>query len=416
MREKLTAYVRALFRNAADTPRNRELEEEILQNTLDRFDDLIANGVSAESAYAQAVANIGNVESLLERSPGQHQSQTEAQKKSVRKGALIATAVVIGILLLLLVGMLVLFGLNFTGHQSRGFGRYDDPEDVVENRFEAVEDRVEHWVEGVENTVEGALEQAIDGGIAGFEYHYANADSFSVGPAEVEPRNVNRLVIDWIAGSVTVKPYEGDTISISEPEQNKEKDRLRWRQEDDTLTIRYCASTGTGSVGAKDLTVKIPTGLWSALKYVQISTVSADAQVTGLEAGELQFDSTSGALSAEGSYFVLDLDTTSGNVEFAGMAKDVEIDTVSGDVIMDFLETPNALSFDSASGDLTLVLLDNRSIELDFETVSGDFHNEFGIFQHRDDEMVFEGTERGKPAELEVDTVSGDVKIEKAAS
>ena len=406
--------MRSLFIGAADTPRNRDLEEEILQNTLDRYDDLITDGVSAESAYAQAVANIGNVESLLERPPVQYQPQTEPQKKSAGKSALIAAAVIIGILLLLLVGMLVLFGLNFTGHQS--FDRYDDPGDVVENRFEAVEDRVEHWVEDVENTVEDTVEQAIDGGIAGFDYHYANADGFNVGTAEVETRNVNRLVIDWIAGSVTVEPYEGDTISISEPEQDKEKDRLRWRQEDDTLTVRYCASTGSGSVGAKELTVKIPKGLWSALKYVQISTVSADARVSGLEAGELQFDSTSGALSAEGSYFVLDLDTSSGNVEFAGMAKDVEMDTVSGDAVMDFSETPKALSFDSSSGDLALILPENRSIELDFETVSGDFHNEFGIFQNRDDEMVFEGTERGEPAELEVDTVSGDVKIEKAAS
>ena len=36
MREKLTEYVRNLFRNAPNNQHNRELEEEILQNSLDR--------------------------------------------------------------------------------------------------------------------------------------------------------------------------------------------------------------------------------------------------------------------------------------------------------------------------------------------------------------------------------------------
>lgn len=396
MREKLTAYVRSLFRNAADTPRNRDLEEEILQNTLDRYDDLLADGASAESAYAQAVANIGNVESLLERPPVQYQPQREPQKKSAKRGALIAAVVVIGVLLLLLIGMLVLFGLNSTGHQSRGFGRYDDPEDRIENRFEAVEDRVEQWAEGVENAVEGAVESAIESGIAGFDYHYANEDSFSVGAVEAEAGNTNRLVIDWIAGSVTVETYDGDTISVSEPEQEKEKNRLRWRQEGDTLTIRYCASTGSGEVGSKDLTVKVPADLASTLRYVQINTVSADAYVSGLEISELQFDSTSG------------------NLEFSGWAWDTEVDTVSGTAELSFADTPDELSFDSTSGDLVLFLPDKRDFEVSFETVSGDFHNNFGTYRQHDGEMYFEGTNRGKLAELEFDTVSGDVRIEKA--
>ena len=50
MREQLRAYVLRLFAQAPDTQRNRELREEILQNTLDRFDDLIAQGVPEENA------------------------------------------------------------------------------------------------------------------------------------------------------------------------------------------------------------------------------------------------------------------------------------------------------------------------------------------------------------------------------
>ena len=65
MREKLIAYVRSLFRNAADTPRNRDLEEEILQNTLDRYDDLIAEGKAPEAAYRLSIMGIGDLSEIL---------------------------------------------------------------------------------------------------------------------------------------------------------------------------------------------------------------------------------------------------------------------------------------------------------------------------------------------------------------
>ena len=41
MREQLTQYVNLLFAGAQDTD---EIRAEILQNTLDRYDDLIAQG------------------------------------------------------------------------------------------------------------------------------------------------------------------------------------------------------------------------------------------------------------------------------------------------------------------------------------------------------------------------------------
>lgn len=415
MREKLTAYVRNLFREAADTPRNRDLEEEILQNTLDRYDDLIADGVSPESAYAQAVANIGNIGSLLEQPVHQPQTGPVQERRSGRRVIALVIAIVVVIALVVTAGMVLLFGLNFAGSSNRGFGRYEDPEDVFENRIDSMEESMEHWAEGVETELEDALQSAIDSGFAGFDYHYANEDSFTIGSAEVKAGNTNRLVIDWVAGSVTVETYDGDTISISEPEQEKEKNQLRWRQEGDTLTIRYCASTGSGQVGAKDLTVQIPAELADKLQYVQINTTSAETNVSGLKAGELQFDSTSGELDVSGAYRILDVDTTSGGMKFAGEVKNVEIDTVSGDVTMNCSETPDELSFDSTSGDLELLLPERRSFEASYDTVSGDFHNEFGGIQFRGDEMYFEGTEGGNPAELEFDTVSGDVRIEKAA-
>lgn len=65
MREKLITYVDFLFAGAPKTARTEEIKAEILQNTLDKFDDLVAEGKSPEAAYSLAVSGIGDIGELL---------------------------------------------------------------------------------------------------------------------------------------------------------------------------------------------------------------------------------------------------------------------------------------------------------------------------------------------------------------
>lgn len=65
MREKLITYVDFLFAGVPQTPDMVETKAEILQNTLDKFDDLVAQGKSPEAAYSLAVAGIGDVSEFL---------------------------------------------------------------------------------------------------------------------------------------------------------------------------------------------------------------------------------------------------------------------------------------------------------------------------------------------------------------
>lgn len=65
MRDKLIQYVNGLFSKAPATAQVRELHDEILQNTLDRYDDEVASGRSEREAYDAAVAAIGDVDALL---------------------------------------------------------------------------------------------------------------------------------------------------------------------------------------------------------------------------------------------------------------------------------------------------------------------------------------------------------------
>ena len=62
MKDKLTQYIDLLF---AGTPAATDVKQEILQNTLDRYDDLIAQGKSPEAAYQLAITGIGDISEIL---------------------------------------------------------------------------------------------------------------------------------------------------------------------------------------------------------------------------------------------------------------------------------------------------------------------------------------------------------------
>ena len=62
MREQLIQYVNLLFAGAPDSD---DMKQEILQNTLDRYDDLIAEGKVPEAAYRLAIAGIGDINEIL---------------------------------------------------------------------------------------------------------------------------------------------------------------------------------------------------------------------------------------------------------------------------------------------------------------------------------------------------------------
>lgn len=66
MRDQLTQYVNLLF---AGTTGAEEIRQEILQNTLDRYDDLIAQGKTPQAAYQLAISGIGDVSEIINGRP-----------------------------------------------------------------------------------------------------------------------------------------------------------------------------------------------------------------------------------------------------------------------------------------------------------------------------------------------------------
>lgn len=115
MREKLIQYVNLLF---AGVPDGDEIRAEILQNTLDRFDDLVAQGKAPEAAYRLAISGIGDVNEILGTAPhspatpasvGTQSAQPETEEDIKRKKT---RAIAIAIYILCALPLIVLSDLG----------------------------------------------------------------------------------------------------------------------------------------------------------------------------------------------------------------------------------------------------------------------------------------------------------------
>lgn len=335
MREQLRAYVLHLFAQAPDTQRNRELREEILQNTLDRFDDLVAQGVPEESAYTQAVGSIGDVENLIEPPP---------EKKKTHGGA-IAVAAVAAVLVLAL-----LLYLALTWQPSR-----QEPENWVDSLTDWAEDIGEaagDWGEQVGEDLSGW----IDGS---YTIAYGSAEQYAVGAGSIPAEGISRVEIYWQAGSVTVEPGDGDAITLTETGADEEKYELRYLVEGGALTIRFAEAGTYRSLPSKDLTVTLP----AALEELWLDTVSASVEVAESPIQGIHMETVSGECSLAGNLTVLEWESVSGRLTFTGSAMEIQGESVSGGAAFHLTETPSRFTCDTVSGDVSLTIPGERSFE-----------------------------------------------------
>jgi len=101
MNENLRNHVEQLFSTAPKTKQVIEIKEEILQNTTERYNDLLSEGKTEEAAFNIAVAGIGDIEQLL-KSVGtgnvQGYTREEIEKDRKKSAALLAIAIMLYII------------------------------------------------------------------------------------------------------------------------------------------------------------------------------------------------------------------------------------------------------------------------------------------------------------------------------
>ena len=384
MREKISVYVDELFSDAALTIRNAEVQQEILQHTLDRYDDLIAAGKSEQEAYDEAVGGIGDVSELYE-----HKQAAEEPKKrdfpapptpdavstapqSGRKKKLPGWAIA-----LICVGVAAaILALNFAGQAAFGVLRaggryiYDSA-----NKYETLD-----------RSGFGSAEDSVA------------ASELLTGIDEIE--------IHWLTGDVYLVESDEDGVNFQEDYTGNNEDyRMRYRVSDGKLTIQPCKSKLFGSIDLprKALTVFLPDTL--TLDKITVETVSADVELMGGSVDTLSINTTSGNITGPGlSAKEYELGTVSGDISLTALpagSSAIDCETVSGEVRISCTAHPDEIDFNSVSGNLHLTLPKGSCrYTLDFSTVSGD----------RDTDRFISGGD--ETCDITAETVSGNVELQ----
>lgn len=130
-----------------------------------------------------------------------------------------------------------------------------------------------------------------------------------------------------------------------------------------------------------------------------VESVSGEVEIKNVRFEEFEMKSVSGDLVVENSEFLeSDIESISGEIFIYDSTEINSISSISGNIEINNLDIKRNLKISTVSGDVKLKIKNNSSIDLEFESISGDLENDFG--------EVYDGE-----YEINVETTSGDLRI-----
>ncbi len=153
-------------------------------------------------------------------------------------------------------------------------------------------------------------------------------------------------------------------------------------------------------------------------KEIYLTTVNGDVDLSDVAADLLDYHSTNGDLDyRQAEVKRLNLETTNGDCRVVGAIGDVAASLISGDLLLTKRdETPASMKVSTVSGDVKIAIPANLSLEGSAQSSSGDVEHRIGhldVETHRHHSLEFQRlmTNQERPVHLEVNTVSGDIRL-----
>lgn len=237
------------------------------------------------------------------------------------------------------------------------------------------------------------------------------ADGSETSSGSVDADTVSKLSIDWISGSITIRPADVTEITFTE-QIDGSTDPMVFLQAGDTLKISYWKDQNRfpfGAIPDKDLLIEVPRN-WQC-DLLEIDTASADVDAEGLTFGKVEFDGASGEFDfRECVVDSMDVDTASGDIRFNGSLNTLECDAASADCELVLRNCPNRIDLDTASGNLDLTLPENCGFTANMEALSGRLDSDFAVSRVDDTLICGDGSCR-----IDISAMSGDVFIHKSS-
>ena len=226
-----------------------------------------------------------------------------------------------------------------------------------------------------------------------------------------DPAAIREIKIEWISGSVTVEPGDGEEITFLESGNGVDKYEMVWKQSGDTLAIQYSKDSSTAGFGlhigegSKDLSIVVPRN-W-VCNSLELETASADLTVRDMIIREMEIESASGTVKFENcTVSSLDVDTASGDVTFTGSLNELDFEAASASFTGVLENVPDQVKMDSMSGDLTLTLPEDAGFTVSLDAISSDFSSDFPTVKKNKSYVCGDGH-----CKIDISAMSGDVAI-----
>ncbi len=98
MIQKIRTYIQQAFVGVPQTKRSIELQEEIISNLIDKFNDQLKNGKTEEEAYQSVIVSVGDLSELTEGLKERHTLSPVSSKERKHSATIKAIAVILYIL------------------------------------------------------------------------------------------------------------------------------------------------------------------------------------------------------------------------------------------------------------------------------------------------------------------------------
>ncbi|MBQ7334959.1 MAG: DUF4097 family beta strand repeat protein [Clostridia bacterium] len=248
------------------------------------------------------------------------------------------------------------------------------------------------------------------------DYRYDDSN-YRIGDGTIAAPNVTEIEVDWIDGRIEILPCDDMFLSVTEFSANEltEDSRLRWRVSEDgkSLSIKYRKSSwylGNSENKDKFLILRVPKKLFGQLTSLKVKTVAGDVTVKELEVPSISLESTSAAINIKSCTCTdFSAKTVNGAITFDGsIAGKVVCKSVNVAMTLRSAVCPQSVTVDSVNADVLLSLPATSSFSLNKDSIGGDFSTDFAVEQADGVYICGDGSAR-----FEIDTVTGDVKIEK---
>lgn len=358
MNETITTIVNLLFEDVAETEETLAMREEILNNCQERFSDLVADGMDADTATAAIVESLKGMEEVLQHYPRKADVNAPADEQAFR---------------------------------AVGFEEVPSFEAFSPANIQTISAHLAGEDVEIGPSADGLVHVSCDDEtlclkteLVNGTLHISVEDQEDASPAEENiefPREFDLASL-------------GDTLQkIFSMSWKKIVSHVTNHESDATVTILLPRSSGIAvEIGTTSGDFQVDN---LELGSLRLSSTSGDANLSGLIMNSCKVTSTSGDVDAEqvtvrenvqlnttsgdvnwnGSCTSFKASSVSGDVELEGRFLTAEIKTVSGDAeISADCSTLSRISMQSTSGDLSVSLPSHLQADIQCKSVSGNIH------------------------------------------